>query len=71
MLTFYTKFVNIGAPVLVEPTSYMSLLLCFFNHVAYLSKYVFQAKQMVHKDNRLRMVNEILNGIKVCLLSQL
>ena len=26
----------------------------------------FQVQQMIHKDTRVKLINEVLNGIKVC-----
>ena len=31
-----------------------------------MSSYVFQVSQMKFKDGRLKLMNELLNGIKVC-----
>ncbi|XP_061612371.1 ATP-binding cassette sub-family C member 3 isoform X10 [Phyllopteryx taeniolatus] len=63
MLTLYFLWQNLGPSVLAGVA--VMILLIPFNAVIAMKSRAYQVEQMQHKDSRIKLMNEILNGIKV------
>ncbi|XP_051926934.1 ATP-binding cassette sub-family C member 3-like isoform X3 [Hippocampus zosterae] len=63
MLALYFLWQNLGPSVLAGVA--VMILLIPFNAVIAVKNRAYQVEQMQHKDSRIKLMNEILNGIKV------
>ncbi|XP_077594389.1 ATP-binding cassette sub-family C member 3 isoform X1 [Stigmatopora nigra] len=63
MLALYFLWQNLGPSVLAGVA--VMILLIPFNAVIAMKTRAYQVEQMQHKDSRIKLMNEILNGIKV------
>ncbi|XP_077481255.1 ATP-binding cassette sub-family C member 3 isoform X2 [Stigmatopora argus] len=63
MLALYFLWQNLGPSVLAGIA--VMILLIPFNAVIAMKTRAYQVEQMQHKDSRIKLMNEILNGIKV------
>ncbi|XP_057681546.1 ATP-binding cassette sub-family C member 3 isoform X2 [Corythoichthys intestinalis] len=63
MLALYFLWQNLGPSVLAGVA--VMILLIPFNAVIAMKSRAYQVEQMQHKDSRIKLMNEILNGIKV------
>ncbi|XP_047464662.1 ATP-binding cassette sub-family C member 3 isoform X2 [Mugil cephalus] len=63
MLALYFLWQNLGPSVLAGVA--VMIMLIPFNAVIAMKTRAYQVEQMQHKDSRIKLMNEILNGIKV------
>ncbi|CAG5911647.1 unnamed protein product [Menidia menidia] len=63
MLALYFLWQNLGPSVLAGVA--VMIMLIPFNAVIAMKTRAYQVEQMKHKDDRIKLMNEILNGIKV------
>lgn len=63
ILAFYFLWIQLG-PSVIAGLAIMIILIPINGYIAHHSK-ILQTKQMKSKDERVKMINEILNGIKV------